>query len=80
MMVRFKFPSVKDAETVAMLLPCACKWSILRDRTSDAYLEVSEDYEDYVNRYLYHVTVVNSKGNRHVTVVNQGGNQKGGVL
>ena len=35
-----------------MLLPIACNWSILRDCTSDAYLEVPEDYEDYVNRYI----------------------------
>lgn len=51
-MVRFKFKSAKDAETAAMKLPIACKWKILRDCTSDAYLEVPEDYEDYVNRYI----------------------------
>lgn len=52
MMVRFKFKSAADAEKVALLLPAACKWSILRDQTSDAYLEVPEDYEDYIYRYL----------------------------
>lgn len=52
MMVRFKFKSAADAERAAMLLPIACKWCILRDCTSDAYLEVPEDYEDYVNRYI----------------------------
>lgn len=54
MHVRFKFESVADAERVAMLLPVACKWTILRDQTTDAYLEVSEDYEDYICRYLIH--------------------------
>lgn len=61
-MVRFKFKSVKDAEDAAMLLPVSCDWSILRDRTSDAYLEVPEEYEDYTKRYICNVTNVNYKG------------------
>lgn len=53
MNVRFRFKTAAAAEEVARKLPIACKWSILRDFTTDAYLEVSEDYEDYVERYLY---------------------------
>lgn len=53
MNVRFKFRSVAAAVEVATKLPVACKWSMLRDCTSDVYLEVPESYEDYVNRYLY---------------------------
>ena len=52
MYVRFKFKSAAEAENVAEKLPAACNWNILRDRTSDAYLEVPEDYEDYIERYL----------------------------
>lgn len=52
MYVRFKFDSAAKAEEVALKLPIACKWSILRDRTTDAYLEVPEEYEDYIERYL----------------------------
>lgn len=51
--VQFKFKSAKLAEEVAMKLPVACPWSIVRDFTSDAYLQVPESYEDYVERYLY---------------------------
>ena len=53
MYVRFRFKSAAAAEDVAGKLPVGCKWTILRDSTSDAYLEVNEDYEDYVERYLY---------------------------
>lgn len=52
MYVRFKFKSAAEAENVALKLPVACNWDILRDRTSDAYLEVPEEYEDYIERYL----------------------------
>lgn len=52
MHVRFKFKSAAEAERVAEKLPVACKWQILRDRTTDAYLEVPEEYEDYIVRYL----------------------------
>ena len=52
MHVRFKFKSAAEAENVALKLPVACNWNILRDRTSDAYLEVPEEYEDYIERYL----------------------------
>lgn len=53
MYVRFRFKSAAAAEEVASKLPVGCKWTILRDCTHDAYLEVNEDYEDYVERYLY---------------------------
>lgn len=53
MNVRFRFKSAAGAEEAASKLPVGCKWSILRDCTSDAYLEVSGDYEDYVEKYLY---------------------------
>lgn len=52
MQVRIKFETAKEAEDVALKLPIACEWRIVRDRTTDAYLEVNEDYEDYINRYL----------------------------
>lgn len=69
MMVRFKFPSVIDAERAAALLPADCKWSILRDCTTNAYLEIPETFEEFIESYICNVTNVNSKGNR-----------KGGVL
>lgn len=50
--VRIKFKSAADAERVAEKLPVACRWKIVRDKTTDAYLQVPEDYEDYINRYL----------------------------
>lgn len=53
MYVRFRFKSAAAAEEAAGKLPVGCKWTILRDCTHDAYLEVSEDYEDYVEKYLY---------------------------
>lgn len=53
MNVRFRFRSAAAAEEVAMKLPVGCEWSLLRDCTSDAYLEVNECYEDYIERYLY---------------------------
>lgn len=52
MHVRIKFKSAAEAEEAASKLPIACKWSILKDQTTDAYLEIPEDYEDYFNRYL----------------------------
>lgn len=53
MNVRFRFKSAALAEEAASKLPVACKWSLVRDRTSDAYLEFSEDYEGYFERYIY---------------------------
>lgn len=53
MKVQFRFKSARLAENAAAKLPVACDWSIVRDRTSDAYLEIPEDYEDYFERYLY---------------------------
>lgn len=50
MQVRIKYKSVAAAEAAAKKLPVTCKWRIVRDLTTDAYLEVSEDYEDYVMR------------------------------
>lgn len=52
MQVRMKFKSAADAEKVAEKLPVNCSYRILKDRTSDAYLEIPESYEDYVERYL----------------------------
>lgn len=52
MYVRIKYKSAAEAERAAEKLPVACKWSIVKDLTTDAYLEVPEDYEDYVMRYL----------------------------
>lgn len=52
MQVRIKFKSAKEAEDVATKLPIACDWRIVRDRTTDAYLEVNESYEDYIYKYL----------------------------
>lgn len=52
MHVRFKFKTAAEAERVAEKLPVSCEWKILRDRTTDAYLEVPEYYEDYIERYL----------------------------
>lgn len=53
MKVQFRFKSARLAEDAATKLPIACEWRIVRDRTSDAYLEIPEDYEDYFERYLY---------------------------
>ena len=52
MMSRIKYPSAAAAERAAEKLPTRVKWSIRKDRTSDAYLEIPEDWEDYVLRYL----------------------------
>lgn len=53
MNVRFRFKSTKLAEDVAAKLPVSCDWKILHDQTSDAYLEVIEEYEEYIERNLY---------------------------
>lgn len=52
MNVRIEYKSAADAEKAAERLPIACNYRIVKDRTTDAYLEVPEDYEDYVMRYL----------------------------
>ena len=52
MFIRIKYKSAKAAEEAAQKLPIACDWRILRDRTTDAYLEVPESYEDYILKYL----------------------------
>lgn len=52
MFIRIKYKSAKAAEEAATKLPIDCDWRILRDRTTDAYLEVPESYEDYIFRYL----------------------------
>lgn len=52
MQVRIKFKSAADAERIAERLPASCSYNILKDKTTDAYLEIPEKYEDYVNRYL----------------------------
>lgn len=53
MNVRFRFKTLSILEDVASKLPIACKWSLVTDRTTDVYLECSEEYEDYIERYLY---------------------------
>lgn len=53
MNVRFRFKNLSKLEEVAAKLPIACKWTLVTDRTTDVYLEVSEEYEDYIERYLY---------------------------
>ena len=52
MFTRIKYPSAAAAERAAEKLPVDVKWYIRKDRTTDAYLEVPEDWEDYVLRYL----------------------------
>ena len=52
MQVRFKFKDLTSLQKVAEKLPIACKWNLVTDRTTDVYLEVSEEYEDYIERYL----------------------------
>lgn len=52
MHVRIKYPSAAAAEDAASKLPVACNYRIVKDRTTDAYLEVHESYEDYIMRYL----------------------------
>lgn len=52
MFARIKYPSAAAAERAAEKLPVDVKWYIRKDRTTDAYLEVPEDWEDYVLRYL----------------------------
>jgi len=50
--VRINYKSAADAEKAASKLPVACRWRIVKDKTTDAYLQVPEEYEDYVMRYL----------------------------
>lgn len=50
--VRFKYKSAAAAEEAARRLPASCRYMIVKDRTSEAYLQVPEDYEDYVMKYL----------------------------
>lgn len=52
MQVRIRYRSASAAEEAASKLPVACNYRIVKDRTTDAYLEVPEDYEEYVMRYL----------------------------
>lgn len=52
MQVRIKYKSLANAQEAKSRLPIACKGTIVTDRTTDAYLEIPEDYEDYVMRYL----------------------------
>lgn len=50
--VRIKYKSAVAAKDAASKLPVSCRYMIVKDRTSDAYLQVPEDYEDYVMNYL----------------------------
>lgn len=50
--VRFKYNSVAAAKDAARKLPASCRYMIVKDLTTDAYLQVPEDYEDYVMKYL----------------------------
>lgn len=56
MNTRFRFGTASDAEKIARLLPAGCYWCILRDCTTDAYLEFPEAYEDYV------VAIIEARG------------------
>lgn len=53
MHVRIKYKSAAAAERAAELLPTGCDYLIVKDRTTNAYLEIPENYEDYVLRYLH---------------------------
>lgn len=53
MNVRFRFKSAAKAEEAASKLPIACDWALVKDKTTDAYLEFSDKYEDYFERYIY---------------------------
>lgn len=53
MNVRFRFKNAGLAASVMEKLPCDCVARIVRDLTADVYLEVPENYEDYIERYLY---------------------------
>lgn len=53
MNVRFRFKSFAKAEKVRSLLPVSCESRIIGDGTTDAYLEVPEEYEVYIESYLY---------------------------
>lgn len=50
--LRFKYKSAAAAEDAASKLPASCRYMIVKDLTTDAYLQVPEDYEDYVMKYL----------------------------
>lgn len=50
--VRIKYNSVAAAKDAASKLPESCRYMIVKDLTTDGYLQVPEDYEDYVMRYL----------------------------
>lgn len=52
MQVRIKYKSLANAEEAKSKLPIACKGTIVTDKTTNAYLEIPEAYEDYVMRYL----------------------------
>jgi hypothetical protein len=49
---RIKYKSAAEAENAAVKLPILCKWKVVRTYRQDAYLEVPEEYKDYVMRYL----------------------------
>lgn len=40
-------------QEVIQKLPASCKYEVKSDRTSDLYLEVSEEYEEYIEKHLY---------------------------
>ena len=50
--VRIKYTSAAAAEKAASKLSVACRYRIVKDMTSDAYLQVPQDFEDYVMTYL----------------------------
>ena len=50
--VRIKYKSAAAAEIAASKLPVGCRFMIVKDRTMDAYLQIPEDYYDYVMRHL----------------------------
>lgn len=53
MKARFRFKDWGKAQRMVNVLPIACKYTIISDRTTDIYIEVDEKYADYIERYLY---------------------------
>ena len=52
MYIRIKYKSAAAAEKAGTKLPLSCVWHIVKDSTTDVYLEVPESYLSYVYKYL----------------------------
>lgn len=53
MNVRFRFKDWAKAQAMVSKLPFDCKHRVVKDQTTDIYIEVDEEWEDYIERYLY---------------------------